>query len=80
MRWMRHSNLEGSHAFLGASKLSWLNYDDDKIVESYYSFLATQRGTKLHEIAAQLIEQKILLPKTTQTFNMYVNDAIGFNL
>lgn len=80
MRWMRHSNLEGSHAFLGASKYSWLNYDDDKIVESYYSFLATQRGTRLHELAAKLIEEKVTLPKTTQTFNMYVNDAIGFRL
>lgn len=80
MRWMRHSNLEGSHAFLGASKYSWLNYDDEKITDAYYNFLATQRGTRLHEIAAQLIREKIILPKTQQTFNMYVNDAIGFDL
>ena len=80
MRWIRHSNLEGSHAFLGASKYSWLNYDEDKLTESYYNFLATQRGTELHALAAELIKNKVRLPKTTQTFNMYVNDAIGFNL
>ncbi len=80
MRWMKHSRLEGQHAFLGASKHSWMNYDDDKITESYYNFLATQKGTKLHSIAAQLIEEKIMLPKKKLTFNMYVNDAIGYNL
>ena len=27
----KHSNLEGQHAFLGASKFHWINYDEDKI-------------------------------------------------
>ena len=67
---MRHSNLEGSHAFLGASKYSWLNYNEDKLTDAYYNFLATQRGNKLHEIAAQLITEKIILPKNQQTFKM----------
>ena len=77
---MKHSRLEGQHAFLGASKYSWLNYDEDKLTESYYNFLATQRGTELHALAAQLIKQKVRLPKESTTFNMYVNDAIGYNL
>jgi hypothetical protein len=77
---MKHSRLEGQHAFLGASKYSWLNYSDDKLIESYNNFIATQKGTELHALAAQLIKQKVRLPKTKQTFNMYVNDAIGFDL
>lgn len=80
MRWMRHSNLEGTHAFLSASTHSWLNYDDEKLVKSYYSYLAKARGTELHEVAADLIKHKIKLEANKKTFNMYVNDAIGYKL
>ena len=80
MRWNRHSRLEGQHAFLGASKHSWINYDEEKLTEAYYSYLASQRGTKLHAIAAELIANRIKLPPTNATFNKYVNDAIGFRM
>ena len=55
MNFNRHSNLEGQHAFLGASKYHWINYTDDKIADSYVRFLATQKGTVLHAFAAQCI-------------------------
>ena len=80
MRWNKHSRLEGQHAFLGASQYSWLNYDDDKLTDKYYNFLATLRGTKLHELAAQLIELQVKLPDVERTINMYVNDAIDYGL
>lgn len=80
MRWNKHFSLEGQHAFLGASKHAWLNYDEDKLVESYYNYLATAKGTKLHAIAAELIENRIKLPQTNATLNKYVNDAIGFRM
>ena len=35
MNWNRHSELEGSHAFLSASKYHWINYDSDKLADSY---------------------------------------------
>ena len=35
MNFNKHSNLEGRHAFLGASKYHWIRYSDDKIAESY---------------------------------------------
>ena len=44
-----HSNLEGQHAFLGASKYHWINYDETKVADAYSKFLATQRGTVLHD-------------------------------
>ena len=76
----RHSTLEGQHAFLGASKYHWINYDESKVAESYSRFLATQKGTILHEFAAQCIRLGQKLPKSQKTLNMYVNDAVGFKM
>lgn len=80
MNWNRHSNLEGQHAFLGASKYHWIKYDEEKIAESYNRFTAAQRGTELHEFAATCIKLGQKLPKSPKTLNMYVNDAIGFHM
>lgn len=75
-----HFHLEGKHAFLGASKYHWLNYSEEKIAESYAKSLAVQRGTELHEFAAQCIKLGQRLPKSNKTLNRYVNDAIGYNM
>lgn len=80
MNFNKHSNLEGQHAFLGASKYHWINYSEEKIADSYAKFLATQKGTVLHEFAAQCIRLGQKLPKSKQTLNMYVNDAIGYKM
>ena len=80
MNFNKHSNLEGQHAFLGASKYHWINYSEDKVAESYSRFLATQKGTQLHEFAAQCIRLGQKLPKSKKTLNAYVNDAIGFKM
>lgn len=75
-----HYNLVGQHAFLSASKYHWINYDEEKLATSYLKYQAIQRGTRLHDIARQLIEEGIKLPKSQKTLNMYVNDAIGFKM
>jgi hypothetical protein len=80
MNFNEHSNLKGEHAFLGASKYHWINYSEEKIVESYNNFLATQRGTELHNFAADCIRLKQRLPRSRKTLNSYVNDAIGFRM
>ena len=80
MNFNKHSNLEGQHAFLGASKYHWINYDETKLVESYSKYMAAQRGTILHDFAAQCIRLGQKLPKSRKTLNMYVNDAIGFRM
>lgn len=80
MNFNNHSMLEGKHAFLGASKYHWINYDADKVADSYSKFLAVQRGTELHDFAAQCIKLGQKLPKSKKTLNMYVNDAIGFKM
>lgn len=76
----KHSSLLGEHAFLGASKYHWINYDENKLVQSYSNFLATKKGTELHDFAARCIYLGQKLPKTQKTLNMYVNDAIGFKM
>lgn len=80
MNFNKHLNIEGQHAFLGASKYHWINYDENKVAESYSKFLSTQKGTLLHEFAAQCIKLGQKLPKSKKTLNMYVNDAIGFKM
>lgn len=80
MNFNRHSDLEGQHAFLGASKYSWINYDDDKLDMAYTRFMAIQKGTKLHEFADLCITLGQKLPKSQKTLNLYVNDAIGFKM
>lgn len=80
MNFNKHSELEGLHAYLSASKYHWLNYSDAKFVETYNNFLAIERGTRLHAFAKEAIELGIKLPRNKKTLNMYVNDAIGFRM
>lgn len=80
MNFNKHSELIGQHAFLGASKYHWLNYDEEKLVTAYLNSLAVQRGTELHDLAYNLIRLGVKLPKSKSTLNMYVNDAISYRL
>ena len=80
MKWLKHSQLEGKHAFLSASGYSWLNYDRDKLATVFRNKLAKYIGTKYHAFAATAIELGQKLPRSPRTLNMYVNDAIGFRL
>ena len=79
MNFNKHSNLEGQHAFLGASKYHWINYSEDKVAEAYSKFLATQKGTVLHAFAAQCISLGQKLPKSQKTLNMlyYSDNCFG---
>lgn len=80
MDFNRHSLLEGRHAFLSASKYHWIRYSEEKLANSYETAKATQRGTELHEFAAEAIRLGIKLPNTKATLNAYVNDAIGYRM
>jgi len=80
VRFNEHSNLAGQHAFLSASKYSWINYNEDKIDRVYIAALAARHGTELHAFAHEAIRLGVKLPKTLKTLHMYVNDAIGFRM
>ena len=47
MNFIKHSNLEGLHAPFGASKSSWLRYDDNKAISYFQSMKAKEMGTRL---------------------------------
>ena len=80
MNWHVHSNLESEHAFLGASNYHWLNYTPDKLVKVYKNNKAKEEGTILHGFAAMAIQRKLKLARNKKTINLFVNDAIGFNM
>lgn len=75
-----HSRLRGLHAFMGASKYHWINYDQEKLINSFLKYKAAERGVELHEFAATCIKLGQKLPHSKKSLNMYVNDAIGFRM
>ena len=77
MNFNKHSDLTGRHAFLSPSSYHWVNYDDEKLDLTYRRMQATERGTRLHALAEELITLGIKLPRTKKTLNSFVNDAIG---
>jgi len=80
MRFNKHYELAGKHAYLSASKHSWLNYSDEKLLQSYQNHLAVERGTRLHALAAEHISLGLSMPRNNKTINKYINDAIGFRM
>lgn len=71
---------DGSHAFLSPSSYAWFNYDDDKLLKTYISKLASARGTYIHDLASRLIKTRTRLPDTKDTLNQFVNDSISFKM
>jgi len=63
MNWNQHRNLEGSHAFLSASKYSWLTKTNEEIVQSYTNSFAQSIGTLSHAFAADYIRFREKLKK-----------------
>ena len=78
MIWNDHSKIKGTHAFLGASNFTWLADDKEKLRKRYLNFLAKQRGTDLHALAAEMIRLRKNCPETSMSFDQYVNDAIAW--
>lgn len=80
MKFFNHSDLSGRHAFLSASKYSWIRYDEDQLYDTFQNHMSAALGTRLHEHAKEAILLKRRQINDNQTFNAYVNDAIGFRM
>lgn len=80
MKFNDHHKLAGMHAPFSASQSSWLRYDDTKATEAYRNKQAAERGTRLHNWAAETINLGIKQPRSRQTLSAYVNDAIGYKM
>jgi hypothetical protein len=75
-----HSNLQGQHSFLSASKSSWLRYEVEDLERAWSRAQAAKRGDELHELAANCIRLGQRLEDVQKTLNMYVNDAIRYRM
>ena len=80
MDFTKHYELQGKHAFLSPSQNAWLNYDEEKLKRIVTNSRAIKLGTRLHELASELIELKQKLPRSNKTLNAFVNDAIGYRM
>lgn len=80
MNFNKHFNLKDKHAFLSASQWHWINYDEERLAKKWETSEAAAIGTRLHALAAELIELGIKQKNIKKTFNMYVNDGIGFKM
>ena len=76
----KHLELKDKHAPLSPSKPFWLNYNRDQMRAFIISQNAAARGTRLHDLAAKLIQEGLKLRGSTQTLTAYVNDAIGYGM
>lgn len=67
------------HAFLNPSSAKvWLGKDKDYLKRKLAAEEARFIGTKKHELAEWDIKLKMKRPDNNNSFNMYVNDAIGY--
>ena len=70
----------GEHSIFSPSQPAFFNYSPEKLREVYRNKKAAEEGTKKHELAAMLINAKERVWKCKKTWNMYVNDAIAYNM
>lgn len=59
MNFNKHSDYEGKHAILGASKHSWLNDNDEQVVARYINSFSTVIGTLVHDYAKDRILHRL---------------------
>ena len=61
MKWNDHHELEGLHAFLGASQFHWINWQEEDVVARYFGSFSQAIGTALHELACDCVRSKTVL-------------------
>lgn len=75
MRFNKHLNLHGEHAFLSPSQHHWIHYTPDRLVQRWTTAQAASYGTAQHEYAHREIEGG-RLSSLVGTIGLYINDAI----
>jgi hypothetical protein len=79
MRFNRHLNLLGEHAFLSPSNYHWINYTPNRLSERWTTAQAAAYGTAQHMYA----QEQIRLGRLSDhigTLGMYINDAIRYRM
>lgn len=79
MRFNRHLDLQGEHAFLSPSSWHWIHYTPNRLIERWTAAQAGAYGTMQHEYALREIEAG-RTSALVGTVGMYINDAIRFRM
>lgn len=79
MRFNRHLNLQGEHAFLSPSSYHWIHYTPDRLIERWTTAKAADYGTAQHEYALREIKEN-RISSLVGTIGLYINDAIHFRM
>lgn len=80
MKFKKHSEVEGRHALLSASKYHWINDDDEALISRVEKANAAAHGTRLHAFAAEAIQLRQKMENNSKTINLYVNECIGYGM
>jgi hypothetical protein len=79
LRFNKHLNLQGEHAFLSPSSYHWIHYSRDRLIERWTAAQAGAYGTAQHEYALREIQAN--RPSAlVGTVGMYINDAIQYKM
>lgn len=79
MRFNKHLDLQGEHAFLSPSQHHWIHYTSERLVDRWITSQAAAYGTIQHEYAHREIEEGNL-SDLVGTIGLYINDAIKYRM
>lgn len=79
MRFNKHLNLQGEHAFLSPSSYHWIHYTPERLIERWTSARAADYGTAQHYYAHEEIKAG-RLSDLVGTVGLYINDAIKYRM
>jgi len=79
VRFNRHLNLQGEHAFLSPSQYHWIHYTPERLVERWITSKAADYGIEQHYYAMREIEAG-RPSDLVGTVGMYINDAIRYRM
>ena len=79
MRFNKHLDLQGEHAFLSPSQHHWIHYTSERLVERWVTSQAAAYGTMQHEYAHREIQEGNL-SSLVGTIGLYINDAIKYRM
>jgi Protein of unknown function (DUF2800) len=79
VRFNKHLNLQGEHAFLSPSQYHWIHYTPNRLLERWTATQAAAYGTLQHEYAhREIIAGR--LSDLVGTIGLYINDAIRYKM
>jgi hypothetical protein len=79
MRFKKHLNLQGEHAFLSPSQYHWIHYSPHRLIERWTAAQASAYGTLQHEYVHREIEAG-RESDLVGTIGLYINDALRYRM